>query len=166
MEKYRELFNLSKKVLNEEINRYRSLDEKAYRYLTALTFLLGMYGFFVSKLFPRLFPPHCFLDWLLVIILFLLFLFIVLSWFLLFSILRTACLATTPLNISFFEKNKLVNIYYSLAKTNREALLRNTRTNDHKSVLLKWGYCCMQVTMLLIVLLFICFAFYACYPPS
>lgn len=162
MNKYEELYNLSKEVLNQENNRYRSLDQKASRYLTALTFIVGIYGFFVSRLLPQLLLPNSFIDWLLVIILILLFFFIILSWFFLFAILRTSSLATTPLNIKFFVDHKLVDIYYSLTKTNEIALLKNSKRNNRKSKFLKWAYIFMKIAMFFIILLFFCFAFYAC----
>jgi len=163
MEKYKELFNLSKEVLNEELNRFRSLDEKASKYLTALTVLLGMYAFFVSQLFPCLFPPSDTIEWLLVLTLFLLFISIIVSWFLIFKTLRIAYLSKTPLSIKFFDNHRLVDIYYATAKTNQKALSQNRKTNNHKSKLLKYGYSSMCVTMFLIIIFFSLFAFYACH---
>ena len=166
MEKYKELFNLSKEVLNEELNRYRSLDEKASKYLSALTVLLGIYSFFVSRLFEQLFPPHDILDWLLAATLFLLFISIIVSWFLIFKILRISHLSKTPLSINFFDEHKLVDIYYATAKTNHMALLQNRQTNNRKSKLLEYGYEAMRITMLLIIIFFSLFAFYACHQPN
>jgi uncharacterized membrane protein len=166
MEKYKELFNLSKEVLNEELNRYRSLDEKASKYFSALTILLGIYAFFVSHLFPRLFPPSDTTEWLLLLTLLLLFISIIISWFLIFKTLRIAYLSKTPLSIKFFDDHKLVDIYYATAKTNQKALSQNRKTNNHKSKLLKYGYSSMCVTMILIIIFFSLFAFYTYHQPN
>jgi hypothetical protein len=162
MEKYKELFNLSKEILNEELNRYRSLEEKASKYISALTVLIGIYAFFVSQLFPRLFPPQEILDWLLGAILFLLFISIITSWFFIFKILRVSYLSKTPLTIEFFDEHRLVDIYYAIARTNHKALIENRKTNDYKSKLLGQGYQAMRITMILTIIFFFMFAFYAC----
>jgi hypothetical protein len=160
MEKYQELYSLSKEVLLEEINRYRSLDGKATKYLTALTILLGIIGLFIAKLLPYIFPPHDIYDWLFLILLVLILSFVVISWFLLLKVLRTASLAVTPLSIEFFDKNKLIDIYYALSKTNHCALKRNRKVNNDKSRFLNYGYHTIRLSMVFLVIFFVSFPFY------
>ena len=162
MEKYQELYILSKDVLREEINRYRSLDEKASKYLAALTILLGIYGLFISMVLKFIFPPNHFFDWFFLVFIALVLSSIVISWFIILEVLRIAYLATTPLNIDFFDNNKLIDIYYATAKTNHNALTENRKTNKRKSRFLYYGYNSMRLTMFFLVLFFAVFPLYAC----
>jgi hypothetical protein len=91
----------------------------------------------------NLFPAHAVLDWVLATLGLGLFLSLVFSWFKIFSVFRIHQLKVMPLNdetMEFFDNNRLLDIYYALAKGNKAALEENRRTSDAKSKLLSAGY--------------------------
>ena len=53
MDKYRELYILSKEVFNEELERSHRIDEKALKYLTTLTLLIGLLVLFENSRLGR-----------------------------------------------------------------------------------------------------------------
>lgn len=143
MEKYKELYDLSKEVLNEELNRFTRIDDKAAKYLSVLTLVAGAATFFGKWLIDNLMPPKTALEWILIIVAFLLCVMIFISWCMIFNVLKLHDVTKIPLNdetIKFFDDNELVNIYYALAKGNKEALAKNRITTDLKSKQLYMGY--------------------------
>ena len=63
LRKYAELYEHSKAVLAEEIARSSRTDEKASKYLTALSLVLGALVFFFQQLVEKnLLPPKGMLD--------------------------------------------------------------------------------------------------------
>lgn len=81
------------------------------------------------------------------------------AWFLIIGVLRTRELTKIPFNsevITFFDNNRLIDIYYAAARSNKEALIENRKVSDHKMRLLKRGYSLMIcAVVLLMVFLFI-----------
>ena len=55
--KYKELYDLSKEIFYEELSRSQRIDEKASKYLTMLTFLLGIFASLSGKLLYSILPP-------------------------------------------------------------------------------------------------------------
>src|SRR5208283_5521963 len=97
MEKYKELYNLSKEVLNEELSRFTRIDDKAVKYLSVLTLVAGISGFFGKWIIDNLIPPKTGTEWALVILAFLLFIMIFVSWSLIFNVLRLHNITKMPL---------------------------------------------------------------------
>jgi hypothetical protein len=161
LEKYRELFTFSNALLKDEHDRFNRIDEKAVRYLSAVTLLIGVEGSLGKEILSGLIPPADLLQWLLLNIAVLSFLMLVATWFVIFQTLRIAELKTPPLNqqmIDFFDINKEINIYYSLAKANAEAWEVNRQTTDRKAKALYYGYQMIIGTVCLFVI-FICLYF-------
>lgn len=96
MEKYKELYYLSKEVLNEELSRFNRFDDKATKYLSILTLVAGMSGFFGKWLIDNLIPPKTGLEWTLIVIGSLLFIMIFVSWFLIFNVLKMHTITKMP----------------------------------------------------------------------
>lgn len=143
MEKYKELYELSKEVLKEELNRFVRVDDKAAKYLSVLTLVAGAAAYFGKWVADNLIPPKTALEWMMVIIAACLCGAIYISWFLIFNALRLHNVKKPPLNdemIKFFDDNRMVDIYYALTKGNRDALEVNRDTTDRKSRRLYHGY--------------------------
>lgn len=143
LEKYKELYMLSKEALNEEMGRFARIDEKASKYLSILTLLAGSVAYFEKWVIENLVPPITALEWILVILATILCAGIFLSWFFIFNSMRLHSVTKPPLNdemIKFFDDNKLIDIYYALTKGNKEALRKNRVTTDRKSKQLYYGY--------------------------
>lgn len=154
MGKYKELYNLSKEILNEELSRFNRIDDKAAKYLSVLTLVAGVSGFFGKWLIDKLIPPKNNLEWALVIIGALLFIMVFISWFLIFNVLRLHTITKMPLTaetIDFFYANELVDIYYTLAKGNKDALEENRKRTNIKSRRLHHGYISIIISGVLLV---------------
>ncbi len=155
LEKYRDLYVLSKEVLAEEQQRFHRIDEKASRYLSVLTFVVGADAFFGNWILENLVPPDSGWEWLLVVLGVLLFLSTVVSWLSVFSILKVHALTKIPLDaetISFFKDNRLEYIYYALARGNESALRKNRDVTDNKSARLYRAYNIILFTISLLVI--------------
>jgi hypothetical protein len=164
MEKYKELYELSKEVLAEELDRFNRIDEKASKYLTVLTFLIGIYGFFCNWIITVLLPPTSKLDWLLLLIGGGVFIAVCVSWALIFLALRQRVVIKIPLDdevLKFFRENRLIDIYYTLAKGNKDALKENREVTDRKARILECGYKAIAATMGLVFILSVLFGVYS-----
>ena len=104
LEKYKELFELSKDVFAEELSRSERIDNKASKYLTALTFLLGVFAVFNKQILQSTIPPDNSLEWIIIIIDILLLFLMVVSWFVIFSVFKIHQYAKIPIDIDFFDK--------------------------------------------------------------
>jgi len=158
LEKYKELYNLSKEVFYEELSRSARIDDKASKYLTVLTFLLGAYAFFGKEILNSSLPPKNIIDWLLILFSGILLLFLVSAWFKIFSVFKTHTYAKVPIDIDFFDNNELINIYYALSKglkTNNES---NREKGNEKSKKLYDGYMLIRIVIVLLLILSILFA--------
>ncbi len=158
-EKYKELFELSLKVLEEEQQRTNRLDEKASKYFSVLTFLIGIYGVFCSRIISECVPFKGWMDVSLIGLGFLNLLGLIAAWFLCFAVFRQHVIVKIPLNdemIKFFNDNELVDVHYTLSKANKDALVENRRITDKKSYLLVWTYKILSwVFVLMVVMMFV-----------
>lgn len=164
MEKYKELYLLAKEVFNEEQNRFNRIDEKAAKYFSVLTLLVGAAGFFGKWLVNTLIPPDGTLEWALLLLGIGLLVTVLVSWFTVFSVFRIHEMRKIPLSsemIDFFDKNKLLDIHYALARGLKEALEENRKTTDSKSRILSRGYNVMRIAIVLLALVSVLFGFHA-----
>ncbi len=155
-EKYKELYNLSLGVLEEEQQRINRLDEKASRYFSVLSFLIGIYSVFCTTIITKGIPLNGWLDISILIIGFLNFIGLVIAWFLCFAIFRQHVITKIPLNeemIKFFNDNDLIDIHYALAKSNKDALVKNRKISDCKSSILAVTYKLLSAVMVVMVLM-------------
>lgn len=154
-EKYKELFDLSLKVLEEEQQRTNRLDEKASRYFSVLSFLIGIYGIFCSRIITDCIPFKGWVDISLIGLGFVNLAGLIVAWFLCFAIFRQHVIVKIPLNegmIKFFNDNKLIDIHYTLSKANKDALMENRKIADIKSYLLTWTYKILSVVFMVLMM--------------
>jgi hypothetical protein len=164
LEKYKELYELSKEVFNEELNRSEFIDEKASKYLTALTFLVGAFAFFGREIFSSFLPPDDNIEWLLVIIAAVLLVSLIAAWFKIFSVFKTHEYSKIPIDITFFDNNRLVDIYHAMARGIRIELLNNRATTDTKSRKLYHGYILLCIVVVCLVALLVLLALQTWFP--
>ncbi len=142
-EKYKELYDLSFKVLEEEQQRTTRLDAKASQYFSVLSFLIGIYGIFGSRILTDCIPFKSWLDIVLVGLGVIVLLGLMTAWLLCFTVFRQHVLVKVPLNeemLKFFNDNELIDIYYTLSKANKDALAENRKVTNKKSYLLTLTY--------------------------
>lgn len=143
MEKYKELYELSIKLLFEEQNRFTRIDQKAAWYLTALTFLIGVANYFLAWIIEKFLPPQSPLEWVLFSLGIVLVFLIGITWYLCFSVHKVHEVVKMPLTnemIDFFNSNDEIDIYFTLARANRIAYERNVATTNRKSKKLSLAY--------------------------
>jgi len=161
LRKYAELYEHSKAVLAEEMARSSRTDEKASKYLTALSLVLGALVFFFQQLVEKnLLPPKGMLDCLIFQVMIVLFGAALLAWWFVFSSFRIHQFKKPPLDQNTFDfydddANDLGTIYYTMAKGNMDALAHNKSVGDRKSQALYRGYWAMNVAVVAVAVLFL-----------
>jgi len=155
MDKYKELYDHSKDVFKEELNRFKRIDIKATQYLTVLTLLIGAAGYFGKWLIDYVIPPNTFLDWSLLLIGILILFSLIVGWYLNFVVLKLQNLLKIPLNdetIEFYSNNKLIDIYFAMSKGFKESLNHNRKITNKKAKYLAYGYKSIIVSVSFLVL--------------
>ena len=156
MNKYNELFRLSKYVLDEEVQRFIRIDQKASRYLSVLTVMFGISGF-IGKWSIENFILKSDIDYLGMIAFLLFAIFLVLSWYFSFKVLKVHELTRMPMNdemIAFFDKNNLIDVYYALTKRFKDAYQENKHKTNKKASYLTWSYRFIICTFISLLLTF------------
>lgn len=159
LRKYAELYEHSKAVLAEELARSSRVDEKASKYLTALSLVLGALVFFFQQLVDKkLLPPRGMLDCLIFQAMIVLFGAALLAWWFVFSCFRNDKFLKPPLDqgmLDFYDSTRLIDIYYAMTKGNMNALVNNKRVGDRKAQALYRGYWAMNVAVVAVAILFL-----------
>ena len=169
MENYKELFAFAKEAFKEDLERLKSIDQKASNYLSVLTLLLGVAGFFIKWVVEHFIPPQNALAVVLFVLTILIVAGILSSWFFTFSVLRLQRVATYPLDeatIKFFTDNELVDVYYYLSIGIQGAVEDNRKIGDAKSRRLNHGYRSILYTVILLLTFGIFFAVYTWQQPK
>lgn len=143
MDNYRELYKLALDAFKEEKARFTRIDQKASLYFSALTFLVGVSGFFTKGVLNALFLPEGWLEWGIVLLGLACAGCVVAAWGALLSVLRVHGLWNIPLTdetIEFYSHEQLVDIYYHMARGLKEARERNIEITNRKAKRLAWSY--------------------------
>lgn len=157
IEKYKELFYLSKEVFNEEMNRSARMDEKASKYLAVLTFLLGIFGFFSEKIYKSIIPPHHCLEWILLSTFAILIIVLVSAWLYTFRVLQIRNFEKIPIDIDFFANQRLITVYDGMTRTIKSSVEYNREKGNEKSKFLSNGYKLMISTVFLLIIISVLF---------
>jgi len=159
-EKYKELYNLSIKVYEEQHNRYVGHQDKATKYLSVLTIIIGLYGYYSKWLIDKIILQHsnidC-IDWIVAFMSFVLFICLIVAWFLILEVMKVRKLAVLPLTdetIKFYYDNKLIDIYYTMSKGIKNAIEINNPILDKMSNHLAMAYFWVKVGSIIFLLLF------------
>ena len=169
MDKYEELYKLSKAVFDEEQSRFNQIDEKASYYLSVLTLLLGVAGYFASRLIELFLPPHRPVEFILLALAFLIVVSLLASWAAIFSVIRVHTTLKIPLDdqiFDLFNSQDSNTIFYSLSIGIKHALMVNRQIGDNKAKKLYHGYRFICSTVLLLVLFAGFFGYYTWHEPK
>ena len=135
--KYDDLFDFYIKLYDDEIARFRELDGKIARYMSAYSILIALTGFVGLNL--RFLLPDRELTWLVnanYIGLACILLLLIIGWCYLFSALKIQNIERFAYDnsmIQFFSDNDLVDIKYALSKKAKEAIEYNVIVGDKKA---------------------------------
>jgi len=160
VDKYKELYDLSIKLLLEEQNRFVRIDEKSSLYFNVFTFIIGLSLFFVKWLYNTIIPPRSLMEWFLLILGMFLLTSLVWSWCLLFSVLKVHVVNKIPLTdemIHFYRDHRLIDIYYVIARGNKNAYEENVRITNRKAGKLAKSYKMMVISVVLVLAFAIAF---------
>jgi len=146
LEKNKELYKLSLEVFREEEARFYSLEEKALRWLTALTLLFAIYGFIAKWLFDKidkLVIHNTFYHFLIITLGIVLFFLFVFSWLFTFLSLQIQGRKSIPLNeeiINCFKEKELKDVFETIINSNKKALDENLKKTQSKLKYMKISY--------------------------
>jgi len=134
-EKYKLLFEYQKNLFDEEVNRYRRLEEKALRYLSVITFALGAYLFLIRQIIEKVIPPNNLLEWLILLSVIITFICFLSSWSLIFRAIKLSNIVKMPSGdeiISYFKENTKETVYLGLSKRYSEAIKKVEKNYSKK----------------------------------
>jgi len=169
MDNYKELYTLAKEVFDSEIDRFYKVEQKASQYLSVLTFLLGISGFFMKWLFESFIPPRNFYDVGLLVLAIATMACLFVAWFAIFSSLKVYQIHIIPLNslwVDFFAKNKVIDIYYYLSVTMKEGREENRKVLNRKGRWMNLGYNSMRLAVICLAIFALVFATYKWRQPA
>ena len=154
--KYKELYDISIKVMEEEQQRFNRMDEKAVKYFSVITFLLGICVFLGKPLMSENIPPNNLIGWAILMLSGVAFVSLFVAWLFCFFAIKQHIVEKMPLNdemIKFFNENRLIDIYYALTKSNKNALAINRNQTNKKSSFLANAYRCILVAVIGLILI-------------
>ena len=158
MDKYRKLFDLSKYVIDEQIELFFRIDEKASEYLSVLTLLFGVAAFVCKWSLDNFLPLKSAVDYLGIISVLVFLILLSCSWYFSFRALKIDKLRVMPINeemILFFYKNTLVDIYYALSKRFAAAYRENRLTIKRKVKYITKSYMFIIYSFIVALLVFL-----------
>ena len=128
MENYKFLYELSRKALDEEIDRYKKLDEKASRFLSILSIGIVAYTALLNAASSKLLPVSTFgaLGWVFAILSGLTFIALFSAWFRIFNSIKLSDSPTIAIGKTANEladEEEIITMYYLLALSCQEALV-------------------------------------------
>ncbi len=149
--KYEELYKHAKYVFDEEVSRFGRVEDKAARFITVVTSLLAVFALTGRQLFGDLIPPENGVEKLLLILASLVLVGLLASWGFAFQAMHVQGIKKAPLNekvLSFYNDNKLINIYYGMAKQFSLSLEYNRAITNLKAQSIKRSFWCIVATVI------------------
>ncbi|HEY0007584.1 MAG TPA: hypothetical protein VGB55_02575 [Tepidisphaeraceae bacterium] len=149
LDRQKALFDYAKEVVKDESDRFKRVDEKAVRYITALTFVLVAATFLGKWIIDRLPQTLTCLDWAVVGVGLIYFIATLLSWALVFRVLAVAQLTKPPLRedvLDWVETLDAVQTYRGLTQLMTESVTHNRSVTNNKSERLYLAYCFIVAT--------------------
>ncbi|MBU1355924.1 MAG: hypothetical protein KJ620_05095 [Candidatus Edwardsbacteria bacterium] len=143
IQKYEELYKLTKDSLDDELGRFKRLEEKASRYFSVMSIILVVAAFIGKMSYETIVPSKTVIDLFCFLLLSAFIFFILVAIIYLFSVFRIQSTAKPPMGvelIQFINNNRYIDIIYSLSKRNIEAIKHNTALSNRKTRYLSVGY--------------------------
>lgn len=158
--KQKELFNLAYKIYEEDHKRYNNIDERAAKLFTIFTFFLGISLYLGNWILDKEIQ-NCF-DYIYLIIYFILFINVIISWFLLYSVISLRDRRIIPFNeemIDYWEKkDKIEDIFLELSKKIETGIRENIKITNTKADRLRYSYTSINCTMIIFIIYIIIIA--------
>ncbi len=166
-EKWEKLFNLSKEIYKEEIDRFLHIDNKASRYISVITILFGLTGIVFKISFIYFFKFEDKFDYMGAILVSIFIILLALGWLYSFRAIKIQQYRGVTLNdkwIKFYWKERLIDIYYGYIKRFKNAISLIAFQRDRKATFLKYSYNFVMYSILALILTFalIGYKYYSC----
>ena len=158
LDKYRELYLLSKEASDKEIERIRRIEDKSAKLISLCALLIAFVGFAGKFVLDSFIPPHILYDWLCFISYSSFAAIIIYAFFNLLGTLKVINIYINPSNqemITFFDHNSYIDVLYALAKNNNEAIAFNSMEYKKKLKKLKCSYWAIYCSMVFMVVFII-----------
>ncbi|MGK9417199.1 hypothetical protein ACSSUR_13755 [Pseudomonas cedrina] len=145
MERYKFLYELSRKALDEELDRYKKLDEKASRFLSILSIGIVAYTALLNAGASKIFPLHCSgaAEWVFVILAVLTFIALLSAWLRIFYSIKLAKSPRLAIDANtnlMAEEEELISMYYALALSCQTAQVTARKILEEKTGFLESAY--------------------------
>ncbi|MCF5708656.1 hypothetical protein GIV19_15320 [Pseudomonas syringae] len=145
MERYKFLYELSQKALDQELERYKKLDEKASRFLSILSVGIVAYTALINASASKTFVPGSptWPSWIFVGVAAVTFIALFSSWLRIFTSIRLAdvpkvAIGTTANKLA--DEEDLITMYYQLAMSCQEVKESATKRLTDKTYWLQSAY--------------------------
>jgi len=142
-EKHEFLYTYARAAFDDELQRFRNIEDKSAKYLSLLSVGILAYTVILRFYSDLLFPAESLLQWVACAIVALTYLAFASSWSFLYRALRFREMPRLPLDEKFIERyepESLPSIQFALTKTCSEALKYARKGNAEKSEFLIKGY--------------------------
>ena len=159
-DKYEFLYNYSRFSFEDELQRFKNIEDKASKFIVLLSIMIAGYTAIIQFSAKLFFPPNSLFGWLSLIAIVLTYVALVFSWSFLFRSLKFIDMPRLPLDgkfIELFKSRDLPTNHYTLSLTCKEGLLLARKSNTKKSKLLMKAYRSITYSVWLIsISLFFC----------
>ena len=135
-EKYEFLYQYGKDAFQDELNRFKNIEEKANKFITLLSILIVGYTTLINISFDNFLPLNHPLKWLTIFSIGFTFACLLTSWSFLFRSLNFIKMPRLPLDDKFlnsFNKESLETNHLTLTKACKKAIELARKSNDKKS---------------------------------
>lgn len=142
-EKYEFLYQYAKSSFDDELVRFRNIEDKASKFIGLLSIIIVGYTALIRFSGSIFFPPENVFEWITVVCILLTFIVLVSSWSLLFRSLQFIEMPRLPLDSEYIKdfKNKDFSTnHYLLSVTCSRALAKARASNTIKTKLLIKAY--------------------------
>jgi hypothetical protein len=149
-EKHEFLYNYARAAFEDELQRFRNIEDKSAKYLSLLSVGVVSYTIILRFYSASFFPAETVIQWLACIVVAITYLAMASSWSFLYRALRFTDMPRLPLDEEFinkYEPESLPTIHFALTRTCSDAIKYARKGNLEKSKLLIKGYKYIALSM-------------------
>lgn len=142
-EKQEFLYNYGRAAFEDELQRFRNIEDKSAKYLSLLSVGIVAYSILLRFYSEAFYPAEAFFQWIICFVVAITYAAFVSSWSFLYRALRFTEMPRLPFDQNFldqYEPESLPTIHFTLAQTCAEGLEYARKGNSIKSNLLIKGY--------------------------
>lgn len=142
LRKYEDLYRVTKEILEREIKRDASVEEKALRYLTVTGLLIAAAGYAGKEPLAGVMPPTSLVAWLCIIVFGLFWLFLLAAVITMFRVLSIRDIHL-PLNeglVEYYDRHSYMDILYASSLNHAELDKSNQIVTNRRANLLGVGH--------------------------